>query len=109
LERLVDLFYLGVEDEPALRPLYPADMNESKRHLTLFLVQLTGGPADYSAERGHPRLRIRHLRFRIDQPVRDAWMARMRDALAQSGIPAAAREELNRYFDDAATFLINAQ
>jgi hemoglobin len=105
---LVDLFYEGVEADPILRPLYPKDLAEPKRHLALFLIQLTGGPGRYSAERGHPRLRMRHLPFRIDRKVRDAWMARMRDALARSDIPGAARDELDRYFDDAATFLINS-
>jgi hemoglobin len=108
LGRLVDLFYTGVERDPILRPLYPADLRAPKRHLALFLVQLTGGPAHYSAERGHPRLRMRHLPFRIDRGVRDAWMARMLEALAQSEMSEPAREELERYFDDAATFLINS-
>jgi hemoglobin len=107
-ERLVTLFYQGVQEDAVLRPLYPEDLADPKRHLTLFLIQLSGGPGDYSAERGHPRLRMRHLPFRVDQAARDAWMARMREALAQSGIPATARDELERYFDDAATFLINS-
>lgn len=106
-ERLVERFYEGVESDPVLRPLYPADLSEPKRHLTLFLIQLSGGPQRYSAERGHPRLRMRHLRLRIDQEARNAWIRRMSAALAAAELPDAARDELERYFAHAATFLIN--
>lgn len=107
-EGLVERFYEGVENDPVLRPLYPMDLTESKRHLTLFLIQLSGGPQQYSAERGHPRLRMRHLRFRIDKGVRDAWIRHMNAALATGEFPDAAREELERYFAHAATFLVNS-
>ena len=106
-ERLVERFYEGVENDPILRPLYPDDLGEPRRHLTLFLIQLTGGPQRYSAERGHPRLRMRHFRFRIDKQVRDAWIRQMNAALAGGDLPDAARDELERYFADAATFLMN--
>ena len=106
-ERLVDRFYAGVAEDPILRPLYPADLNAPRRRLTLFLIQLFGGPQTYSAERGHPRLRLRHLRFRIDEAARDAWLEQMTAALATLELPDAERDELQRYFDAAATFLIN--
>ena len=104
---LVERFYEGVETDPVLRPLYPDDLSEPKRRLTLFLVQYFGGPQTYSAERGHPRLRMRHLRFPIDQTARDAWVHQMTAALATLVLPEQEREEMQRYFADSATFLIN--
>ena len=62
---LVDRFYEGVETDPLLRPMYPEDLSDSRRHLALFLSQYWGGPPVYSEERGHPRLRMRHARFAV--------------------------------------------
>ena len=106
-ERIVALFYAGVERDPLLRPLYPDDLGPAKRHLTLFLIQFFGGHPTYSQLRGHPRLRARHLPFPITRAVRDAWVRNMTAALDQVDLPAEARAALDRYFDDAATFLVN--
>jgi hemoglobin len=105
--RLVDAFYDGVESDPLLRPMYPADLTASRRHLALFLIQYYGGPTTYSDERGHPRLRARHGSFAIDQAARDAWLGHMRAAVGTLGLPANAAAELVKYFEGAADFLIN--
>ena len=63
--RLVENFYNAVQEDEVLRPIYPGDWDESKRTLKLFLMQYFGGPGDYSQERGHPRLRMRHAPFAI--------------------------------------------
>jgi hemoglobin len=105
--RLVDTFYAGVETDPVLRPLYPEDLTESREHLALFLIQYFGGPAHYSALRGHPRLRMRHLPFPIGIRERDAWLGHMRRAVETIGFAAPIREVLLRYFENAADFLVN--
>jgi hemoglobin len=107
LAKLVDAFYQNVERDPILRPMYPEDLTEAKRHLTMFLVQLFGGPMVYSLERGHPRLRMRHLPFHIDLAARDAWFSCMSTAVASLDIPDSARMEMLRYFEQTATFMIN--
>ena len=104
---LVDRFYAGVESDALLRPLYPRDLGPPKRHLALFLAQYWGGPQTYSEERGHPRLRMRHFRFRIGQAERDAWLRHMRAAVETSGAAPSDAEALNDYFATAATSLIN--
>jgi hemoglobin len=106
---LVGRFYDRVEDDPLLRPLYPADLAPSRAHLAGFLVQYWGGPATYSAERGHPRLRMRHFPFHIGQAERDTWFAHMRAALAQGGLAPEVEEQVLAYFDTASTHLINAE
>jgi hemoglobin len=105
--RLVDRFYDGVAGDEVLRPLYPEDLAASREHLFLFLIQYFGGPAHYSALRGHPRLRMRHLPFAIGVRERDAWMHHMRAAIAETGLAEPVRAVLLRYFEDVATFLIN--
>jgi hemoglobin len=105
--KLVDSFYAGVAQDPILRPMYPRDLDSSKRRLALFLIQYFGGPPNYSLERGHPRLRARHLAFDIDQGARDVWVKHMTAAVEALGILGAAREEMLQYFGDTATFLMN--
>ena len=91
-EALVGRFYDGVAVDPVLRPLYPEpDLAGARHRLTLFLAQYWGGPTTYDAERGHPRLRMRHAPFAIGPVERDAWLARMREAIAWTGSAARRR------------------
>lgn len=108
---LVERFYAGVEGDPLLRPLYPDDLTDSKRHLALFLVQYWGGPTTYSDERGHPRLRMRHAPFRVGEPERDAWLRHMTAALdslvEEQGVDATLEARMVAYFLQAADFMVN--
>jgi hemoglobin len=106
---LVEAFYVGVETDETLRAMYPEDLDESKRHLALFLAQYWGGPTTYMTERGHPRLRMRHAPFRITKRARDAWLEHMRAALDVVGdrLNSEQRAEFDAYFDMAAHQLRN--
>lgn len=108
-ERLVDAFYVVVESDEILRPMYPEDLTDSKRHLVLFLVQYWGGPRSYMDERGHPRLRMRHAPFEINKRARDAWLRAMSTALAsvRSELSDEQFTEMTAYFDMAARQLRN--
>ena len=104
---LVDAFYAGVEADALLRPLYPDDLTQAKEHLALFLIQRFGGPAQYQTERGHPRLRMRHVPFQIGPAESEAWLRSMFHAL--EAVPAfhPFQDVLHQYFSDSAAFLIN--
>jgi hemoglobin len=104
---LVERFYEGVQSDALLRPLYPDDLEPPKQHLALFLVQYWGGPHTYSAERGHPRLRMRHMRFRIGRAEREAWLQHMRAAVEASDASHSDAQALMGYFETAATSLMN--
>jgi hemoglobin len=107
-EALVERFYAGVAADPILRPVYPEpDLSGAQHRLTLFLAQYWGGPSTYDDERGHPRLRIRHAPFAIGPLERDAWLARMREAITWSDPPPIVAERLHRYFDMAAEAMRN--
>jgi hemoglobin len=110
---LVERFYARVATDVLLRPLYPDDLTGSKRHLALFLQQYWGGPGTYSEERGHPRLRQRHIPFVIGEPERDAWFGHMAAALdslvTERAIPAELEAAMLDHFADAADFLVNAR
>ena len=115
--RLVDQFYVGVEADPPLRALYPEDLGPGKEHLALFLAQYWGGPGEYSEQRGHPRLRMRHFPFSIGDAERDAWVRHMTDAVSETvptaglapEVATAVEATLLDYFENAASFLINVE
>jgi hemoglobin len=109
-ETLTRRFYDAVASDPALRPLYPADpepFEQARQHLRGFLIQFFGGPDAYSQERGHPRLRQRHLPFAIGPAQRDAWVAHMTDAVKAARLNAMDETQMLTYFESAATHLIN--
>jgi len=108
---LVDGFYAGVSTDLLLRPMYPQDLAEPRRHLAGFLAQYWGGPSTYSNERGHPRLRMRHAPFAIDDAARDAWLRHMLGSLdvvaAARRTPTEAVVRIRTYLTDVAEFLVN--
>jgi len=106
---LVDAFYDGVAADPQLLAIYPDpdDLGPARRRLTLFLAQYWGGPTTYDEERGHPRLRMRHAPFAIGPGERDAWLARMRAAVAWADPPPDVATRLLAYFEMAAEAMRN--
>jgi len=106
---LVERFYEGVVAEPLLRPLYPADLTESKRDLAEFLTQYWGGPTTYSDRKGNPRLRMRRRPFAIGRAQHDAWLRCMRAAVAAVDADPAVVDRLDDYFTMAAGALINTE
>jgi hemoglobin len=106
--KLVDEFYAGVATDPLLRPLYPdEDLGPANERFRLFLMQYWGGPNTYSAERGHPRLRMRHAPFRVGPAERDAWLRHMRRALDSLDLPAEHDRTFWEYLERAAYFMVN--
>ena len=107
--RLVRRFYQGVRDEPALLATYPTpqDLTAAEEHLRLFLMQYWGGPSTYNELRGHPRLRMRHVRFHIGELERDLWLKHMRVALDELELPEAIDAQFWNYLVMAAHSLVN--
>ena len=106
--RLIRAFYAQVPADPILGPMYPADdLAGAEQRLRDFLIGRFGGPARYVEQRGHPRLRMRHMPFAIDTPARDRWVALMDRALDQAQLPAEAASLLREFFHGMATFMIN--
>ncbi len=106
---IVARFYRGVRADPTLLELYPEeDLGPAEQRLRMFLEQYWGGPRDYSDQRGHPRLRMRHAPFRITMVERDAWLHAMRGAVDGAGLTAEQDRRLWEYLVMAADSLINA-
>lgn len=95
--RLVDVFYRNMGEFPAargVRALHGESLANAAALLKLYLAEWLGGRNAYSAQRGHPRLRMRHLRFPIGPTERDAWMLCMGAALDETVADASLRERL---------------
>jgi hemoglobin len=108
--RLVRAFYAQVPGDDVLGAMYPAhDLSGAEDRLRDFLVYRFGGPQRYIEQRGHPKLRIRHQPFRLDQRARDRWVALMVRALDDTKLPQEADAVLRRFFHDTATFLMNSR
>ena len=106
--RLVRGFYKQVPDDPLLGPMYPRDdLPGAEQRLRDFLIGRFGGPPRYVEERGHPRLRMRHMPFAIDGEARNRWVALMDRALDEAALPADVSAVLRAFFHSTATFLRN--
>jgi len=110
VERLVDTFYQRMDTLPeaaTIRALHPADLSGIRAVLKKYLTEWLGGPPLYSSERGHPRLRMRHLPFSIGIPERDAWMLCMREALEEVIESPPVRAALLQEFSKLADWMRN--
>ena len=109
-ERLVHAFYAQVPDDDILGPMYPKhDLAGAEVRLRDFLIGRCGGPPRYIEQRGHPRLRMRHAPFVINQAARDRWMQLMERALDVAELPADVTPPLREFLDGVATFMINRE
>jgi len=108
--RLIRAFYAQVPGDEILAPMYPKDdLEGAEQRLLDFVVGRFGGPPRYIEQRGHPRLRMRHAPFAIDQAARDRWIALMERALDEARLPADVTDLLREFFHGVATFMINSR
>ena len=105
--RIARAFYARIDRDAFLRPMFPSDLEEPIRNQAEFLIQYFGGPQDYSARKGHPRLRMRHMPYSIGVRERNAWMSHMEGALEDAAIPEPHRSQMREYFARTATFMMN--
>lgn len=110
VKRLVDAFYRAMDtrdDARTIRAMHEPDLGMTKAVLVKYLGEWMGGGKTYSTERGPPALRRRHLHFALDASARDAWMACMRQALAETSTDTALNAELDAAFWKIADHLRN--
>ena len=106
--RLIRAFYAQVPGDPVLGPMYPKhDLAGAEERLRDFLIGRFGGPQRYIEQRGHPRLRMRHMPFAIDTAARNQWVMLMDRALDEVQFPEDVTVLLREFFHGVATFMIN--
>ncbi|GAA5131842.1 globin [Luteolibacter yonseiensis] len=108
IRRMVAAFYQRMRSDDLIGPMYPADDWEgSESRLAEFLLFRLGASTHYIETRGHPKLRMRHVTFRIGLAERDRWISLMGSAMDDAEIPAPAREFLDPFFAQVADFMRN--
>ncbi len=108
---LIDLaaaFYKQVPNDSILGPMYPLhDMDGAEERFRDYLLMRIAGEEDYTIKRGHPRLRGRHMPFKIDSAARDRWMEIMENAMTATHVPLESANELRDFFAQLADFMRN--
>lgn len=108
--RLVNAFYGHMDarsDTRGIRAMHAPDLASTQAVLALYLCEWLGGPKEYSVQRGHPRLRMRHGGFAIGAAERDAWLACLRAALVDVGATPTLRDALMHAFFRTADWMRN--
>jgi hemoglobin len=106
MQPLLQDFYRRI-DRSAIRALFPPDLHETAEKQFAFQSEFWGGPARYSAWRGHPRLRARHLPFAIDAAAAGEWLRCMREAVEASAMPPEHRPRFLRQMELTAAAMVN--
>lgn len=105
---LVREFYRGVAGDPPLREMYPEeDLEPAEDRLRMFLEQYWGGPSTYGQQRGHPRLRMRHVPFAVTEEQRARWVYHMMNAVDVLELPPDDDVLLRDYLIRAAQAMVN--
>lgn len=104
---LARAFYARVDQDSRIRAMFPPFLDTAIEHQALFFIQFFGGPSDYAKQRGHPRLRMRHAPFPIDEAAARAWLENMLTSMEEVGITGTPAGVMRRYFAHTAAFLIN--
>lgn len=107
--RLIAAFYRQVPGDDVLGPMYPsADLAGAEQRLRDFLIGRFGGPPRYIEQRGHPRLRARHMPFTIDRRASERWLLLMDRAVEEVALPDDVVAVLHPFFVAVAAMMINS-
>jgi hemoglobin len=106
--RLIAAFYRQVPGDDILSAMYPPnDLAGAEQRLRDFLIGRFGGPQRYIEQRGHPRLRMRHMPFAVNAAARQRWLRLMTNALDEVKLPAEVDAFLREFFDGVSAMLLN--
>ena len=106
--RLIAAFYKQVPGDEILGPMYPpGDLAGAEQRLRDFLIGRFGGPQRYMEQRGHPRLRMRHMPFAVNAAARERWLQLMTNALNEVRLPPDVDRFLREFFDGVSAMLVN--
>ena len=107
LKKIVDRFYDLVFHESSISHLFQTDRDLIKKKQYMFLTQFLGGPQIYSAEYGHPRMRMRHLPHAIDDAAKTEWLRCMKQAISESSLSDDLKDALYNCFPQVAQHMVN--
>ena len=106
---MIGEFY-GRLKESSIAPMFVRDISESVDRSASFFVQLLGGPAYYNTKFGNPRMRVRHLPFRINEESRLVWLKCFYETLdspKKFNFPSEHLDEFKQFLDDFSRWMVN--
>lgn len=109
---IVERFYDIMDSDPraaGIRAMHTPDLTSAREKLFMFLTGWTGGPQLYIEQYGHPRLRMRHMPFPIDESARDQWMYCMIKAMHDTGVEDTVIEKMGTALHGVADFMRNRE
>lgn len=110
LRGMVTAFYRRVRMDDLIGKMYPPDdWDGAEKRLADFIVYRFGGPQTYIEERGHPRLRGRHMPFSIGAAERDRWLELMYAAMQEVAVPAETVPLISTFFAQVANMMRNRE
>ena len=110
IQALVTRFYDLMDLEPAyeiLRAAHGHELDGARQKLFWFLCGWLGGPQHYEQRLGHPRLKARHMPFKIGLVERDQWLACMDQAMTETAVPPELHAKLTEAFFKTADWMRN--
>lgn len=110
LRKLIKRFYEVMDTMPeaaGIRAMHGADLSETEDKLFAFMSGWLGGPQLFMEKYGHPRMRARHMPFKIGKSERDQWMLCMVQAVEDVGMPEPARSQYLHALLEFADFMRN--
>ena len=112
IEKLVERFYHYMDTLPEVKDIrdqHAPDLTEARDKLVMFLTGWSGGPQIYIEKFGHPRLRMRHMPFKIGEKERDQWLYCMFKAIEDVISSEQLKSDLKKSFAHIADFMRNQQ
>lgn len=108
---IANRFYDIMETDPIaadLLAIHPQPLDRIREVFYLYLTMWLGGPNDYEQQRGHPRLRARHLPFTVTPTLKVQWMYCMKKAIYENVPNIALADQLLAALDQLANHMINS-
>ena len=110
IDRMLEDFYRELGSSP-IRAMFPQDLEASSRKSAAFFAQLFGGPQEYSDRYGPPRMRARHMAFRITPQAREEWLACFERVLGRAvsdyNFPAEHLEGFRSFLRQFSLWMVN--
>lgn len=109
---IAERFYTIMESDPQaaeLLALHPQPLDDIRQRFFEFLSGWFGGPPLFEQKYGHPRLRARHLPFRVDEKMRDQWLHCMYQVLDEQLTNTLLKQQVKAQFTRLAHHMINTE
>ena len=108
IEKVVDRFYDLIDEDPELRPIFPASMEQGRARQKLFLEEWLGGEPRYTTDIEPWQLRRRHAPFRVTEAGAARWIGHMEDALLDCGASKELAAEIVSFLRPVAFRMVNS-